>query len=206
MNENPPPPSIRPPRQMKKAFIFLLGVAALSFVRFPLVVAIEFLSRPGRARMNHWDHWDLVLLGVMLTLSIGGASLMIAVTRAWRLRDWTPGKWTRLAFSLVVLDLAVILVSPYFMKARLRLPHPPCYGYKRQIHGAKQGWALDNRKGTNDIPTKADLVPYFKDNQFPVCGQGGIYIIGTVAENGPAPTIRKNVSPTGTEREWNPIC
>ena len=158
---------------MKKAFIFLLGVAALSFGLF-------LLSRPGRARM---DHWDLVILGVLLTLSIGGASLMIAVIRAWRLRDWTPGKWTRLAFCLVVLDLAVILVSPYFMKARLRLPHPPCYGYKRQIHGAKQGWALDNRKGTNDIPTKADLVPYFKDNQFPVCGQGGIYIIGTVAEN-----------------------
>jgi hypothetical protein len=61
-----------------------------------------------------------------------------------------------------------------------------CIGNLRQIDGAKEMWALENKKQKGDVPTTADLLPYLGRNQkFPVCPDGGTYIINAVGE---APT------------------
>jgi hypothetical protein len=50
----------------------------------------------------------------------------------------------------------------------------------RQIDAAKQQWALENNKTADTIPTAQDLLPYLKDQTFPVCPSGGTYTINAV--------------------------
>jgi hypothetical protein len=56
-----------------------------------------------------------------------------------------------------------------------------CINILRQIDGAKQMWALDNKKTPDALPTPADLAPYFPNNTFPgACPGGGAYSINAV--------------------------
>jgi len=41
-----------------------------------------------------------------------------------------------------------------------------CVNNLRLLDGAKQQWALEKHKGTNDVPTMADLVPYMPHVSF----------------------------------------
>jgi chromosome segregation ATPase len=58
-----------------------------------------------------------------------------------------------------------------------------CINNLRQIDGAKQQWALEYNKNDGAIPTVSDLLPYLRDNVFPVCPSGGNYNINAVAVN-----------------------
>ncbi len=55
-----------------------------------------------------------------------------------------------------------------------------CINNLRQLDGAKQTWALEERKTTNDVPTWDDLRGYMKFQL--VCPQGGAYTIGRVGD------------------------
>ena len=55
-----------------------------------------------------------------------------------------------------------------------------CVNYLRQIDGAKQQWALENRKNAAAVPVALELAPYFKDGLIPKCPAGGTYILGSV--------------------------
>lgn len=57
-----------------------------------------------------------------------------------------------------------------------------CLNNLRQIDAAKNQWALENNKLATDLPTAANLLPYFPGQIFPVCPAGGIYTIGTAGE------------------------
>lgn len=65
-----------------------------------------------------------------------------------------------------------------------------CINRLRQIDAAKEQWALEQHKTTNDVPTWNDLYPYlssnFTNNWFtngiPVCPGGGICTIGRIGE------------------------
>jgi len=67
-----------------------------------------------------------------------------------------------------------------------------CINNLRRIDAAKQQWALENNKVANDIPTEQDLLPYLRDNTFPVCPSGGTYTIGA-AGNPPTCSIPGHV-------------
>ncbi len=54
-----------------------------------------------------------------------------------------------------------------------------CINHLRQLDGAKQLWALDNKKTAEATPTTQDLMPYLKD-LIPVCPSGGKYTFGAV--------------------------
>jgi len=59
--------------------------------------------------------------------------------------------------------------------------HPNCINNLKQIEWAKQAWAEDYHKTTNDIPTWDDLRNYLK----PVllkCPSGGVYTIGRIGD------------------------
>jgi hypothetical protein len=56
-----------------------------------------------------------------------------------------------------------------------------CINILRQIDGAKQQWALEKRKETNDIPSMMDIAQYIHGD--PKCPGGGVYTLGPVAEN-----------------------
>jgi hypothetical protein len=60
-----------------------------------------------------------------------------------------------------------------------------CINNLRLIDGAKQQWALENKKQITDTPTWDDLRPYIgrgPNGELPTCPDGGVYTIGTVGE------------------------
>jgi len=56
-----------------------------------------------------------------------------------------------------------------------------CIANLKLIDAAKLQWALEYNKTEDAIPTKQDLLPYFKDGVFPACPSGGTYTINAVA-------------------------
>jgi myosin heavy subunit len=50
-----------------------------------------------------------------------------------------------------------------------------CFNNLRIIEGAKDQWALENKKGTGTAVSAQDILPYLKNNAIPVCPQGGVY-------------------------------
>lgn len=54
-----------------------------------------------------------------------------------------------------------------------------CINNLRHVDGAKQQWALENRKTANDVPNESDVAAYLK-NGVPKCPGGGAYTLGAV--------------------------
>ena len=80
--------------------------------------------------------------------------------------------------ALVVIVAAMIL--PAFIRARNTSSCSSCINYLRQIDGAKQQWALENHKATNDAPRWEEVTPDLKNSM--TCPQGGTYKLGRVGE------------------------
>ena len=84
--------------------------------------------------------------------------------------------------------LAVFATWSYFNFLGVRSTNPTaaCVNTLRMIESAKEQWALENNKTTNDIPTWKVLSPYFgrpgETNNLPRCPLGGEYIIGKIGE------------------------
>lgn len=90
-----------------------------------------------------------------------------------------------IAWAIIFIPMMLAIAIPNFVKARSTAMQNTCINNLRQIDGAKHEWALENNKNGGDVPTSADLLPYFKNHQLPVCPAGGTYIIGVVSN---APT------------------
>ena len=52
----------------------------------------------------------------------------------------------------------------------------------RIIEGAKDQWALENKKGVGDTVTETDLLPYFKDNAMPGKVVGESYVLEAIGK------------------------
>src|SRR5436190_23764063 len=90
-------------------------------------------------------------------------------------------------FLVVVVALAACAGVAWGLKRFIRTRSVSSYAsgitLLREIDGAKQQWALEHSKATNDIPTWADLVgPDLYMRQKPICPQGGTYTLGRVDE------------------------
>jgi competence protein ComGC len=84
---------------------------------------------------------------------------------------------------LPVIGLLAAIAIPNFVKAREASQKNACVANLRQIQGAKDTWALENKKTTSETPTAADLYgpqKYIKGE--PTCPAGGTYSINSVAE------------------------
>lgn len=73
-----------------------------------------------------------------------------------------------------------------------------CINNLRQLDGAKQQWALENRKADGDVPSAQDIALYLKDQVLPACPAGGSYTLNGL---GTAPTcsIAGHVLPPTTQ-------
>ena len=109
---------------------------------------------------------------------------------------------TRRAFSLVeimfvvtIIGLLAIIVLPSFLRSREESTRKACGNNLLQIYNAKLRWALENKKGGDDVPTDADL---FGANSYirvkPTCPGGGTYTIGPV-DSPPTRTVPSHVLP-----------
>ena len=95
-------------------------------------------------------------------------------------RKITWGFW--ITFLVVCLVLAAIAI-PNFLRPRTTACKNGCIANLRQIDGAKQQWALENKSGSDDVATVADVSTYLKGGVLPLCEEGGTYTVGKVSEN-----------------------
>ncbi len=94
------------------------------------------------------------------------------------------------AFTLVEIMIVVAIIGllaaiaiPNFIKAREASQKNACIANMKQIDGAKNTWALENKKVSTDVAVAGDLygaTVYIRDE--PTCpSTGSAYTIGTVA-------------------------
>ena len=74
------------------------------------------------------------------------------------------------------------IAIPNFVKARGTAQQNACINNLLQIDGAKQQWALENKKTDTDTPTHEDLKPYLANKRFPICPAGGEYTINPASK------------------------
>jgi hypothetical protein len=98
--------------------------------------------------------------------------------------------------KIIITIIATVIVTllavsiPNFIKAHQTSASNAYVNSLRQIDAAKQQWALENSKTTNDTPTWMELLPYFGGvitncyaANVAVSPAGAIFIIGRVGES-----------------------
>ena len=92
-----------------------------------------------------------------------------------------------LSIALIpVIGLLAAIAIPNFVKARTTAQMNVCISNLRQIDGAKQIWAVEQKKETADTPTAQDVDPYIPGGLSALkCPAGGVYTIHPVGEKPP---------------------
>lgn len=93
--------------------------------------------------------------------------------------------------GIVLFGVATVLAAiaiPNFVKAKTIGNSPNCVANLKQIDGAIQQWALENKKEATDLPEMAGVVTYLKGGVLPVCPKGGSYRLGATVKDRPTCT------------------
>lgn len=175
MNETLPPPLANPPKNSGLA-IWSLVLGILSLTCFYILTAIPAVIC-GHVAMSRIKRSGGALCG-------NGLAIAGLVTG-----------YLGIALSLVVLPMLLAIAIPNFVKARNTAMMNACISNLRQIDGMKQQWALENKKEATDTPTQDDFKVYIKNNQFPICPEGGTYQINPVGKD-PTCSIPEHRLPT----------
>jgi len=72
---------------------------------------------------------------------------------------------------VAIIGLLAAIAIPNFVRARTQSQKNACINNPRQIDGAAQQLALENKLAASSTVTTADLIPYLK--AAPVCPAGG---------------------------------
>ncbi len=111
-------------------------------------------------------------------------------------------------FTLVEIMIVVLIIGllaaiaiPNFIKARTTTQKNACIDNLRVIEGAKEQWAMEEKKGASDTPDQAAIEVYMK--AYPTCPAGGEYEIGAMSTP-PTCTLGDSdghVLPSGTDAD-----
>ena len=82
-----------------------------------------------------------------------------------------------LVVAVPVVGLLAAIAIPNFVKARTTAQKHACIANLKQIDGATQQWALENRKVAADTYSLTDpaLLMFLRGSVLPVCPAGGVY-------------------------------
>ena len=102
-------------------------------------------------------------------------------------------------FTLVEILIVVAIIGmlasiavPSYIRARGNSQTNACINNLRQIDGAAQSWALENKKTSSATYTLSDVKPYIRLNGqgiIPPCPAGGTYAPGAAVSNSPTCTV-----------------
>jgi hypothetical protein len=81
--------------------------------------------------------------------------------------------------AVAVPGMLAAIAIPNFVKARTTSQQNACINNLRQLDAAKQQWALENGKKSDDVPTMSDLKPYIRGKL--TCPAGGSYELHAVS-------------------------
>ena len=93
--------------------------------------------------------------------------------------------FTLVEIMIVILIIAILLAVavPQFIKARTQSWQKTCMANMREIDGAKELFAGDNKLNNGDPVVQGDLWPtYIRGGSFPRCPGGGVYTLGNIGE------------------------
>ena len=74
---------------------------------------------------------------------------------------------------IAIIGLLAAIAIPNFVRARETAQLNSIVSNLRITEGAKDQWALENKKGTGSVPVASDLAPYTKNITFPATGVVG---------------------------------
>jgi prepilin-type N-terminal cleavage/methylation domain-containing protein len=97
---------------------------------------------------------------------------------------------------VAIIGLLAAIAVPNFIHAREVTKQNACINNLRQIDGAAQTWALENRKAPTDPYQLSDIQGYVKldsTGNLPGCPAGGIYTPGATVSNSPTCSVTSHV-------------
>jgi prepilin-type N-terminal cleavage/methylation domain-containing protein len=96
---------------------------------------------------------------------------------------------------VAIIGLLAAIAIPNFVKARQTAQRNACIQNLKQIDGAKEQWALENKKANGDPIDKDQVDKYIKGGP-PSCPASGVYTYGNVGTD-PTCSIPTHVLPNG---------
>ena len=76
---------------------------------------------------------------------------------------------------VAIIGLLAAIAIPNFVKARTTAQVNACIANLKQLDGAAQQWALENKKSGTDTVSAALVTDYLKGGAVPTCPAGGAY-------------------------------
>src|SRR5215469_3193207 len=99
---------------------------------------------------------------------------------------------------VAIIGLLAAIAIPNFVKARTTSQQNACINNLRQLDGAVQQYALENKLSSTSPYTITDLLPYIKlrtDGSLPQCPANGTYTAGASVTNPPTCNIPLHALP-----------
>lgn len=110
-----------------------------------------------------------------------------------KLRNARNAGFTLVEIMIVVaiIGLPAAIAIPNFVRARTTSQQNACINNLRQIDGAIQEWALEQKKDTSATVGESDVTPYLKNSV--LCPSGGTTFANsyTVSDVATPPTCKK---------------
>jgi prepilin-type N-terminal cleavage/methylation domain-containing protein len=98
---------------------------------------------------------------------------------------------------VAIIGLLAAIAIPNFVKARTTSQMNACINNLRQIDGAKQQWALENKKPASATVASASIMPYLgrgNAGQWPTCPASGTYAANDLSTK-PSCTVATHILP-----------